>query len=207
MTILEIIFVLIIVLFSAIIHEIAHGSVALAFGDPTARDAGRLSLNPLRHFDFFGFILLPLVSYIIFGFPLGSAKPVPVNPLNFRNRKWGELAVATAGSFTNLLLGITFALFIRFFSLPLNLLAPFSFISFFNFLLGIFNLVPIPPLDGSHIVFLFFPEKWIQIKIFLQQFGFIILISLIYFTNGRILDWVAILAQYLFKLLSGIVFQ
>jgi len=206
MTLFEIFFSLVIVLFSIIIHEIAHGSVALAFGDMTAKDSGRLSLNPLKHFDFFGFILLPLLTYIILGFPIGSAKPVPINPSNFRNRKVGEVSVALAGPFTNLLIGTIFALPIRFLSSSSSLSMPFSFVSFFNFLLGIFNLIPIPPLDGSHILLIFFPENWIQLKIFLQQFGFIILILLIFYGGGFILNWVAILAQYLFKFLSGMTF-
>jgi len=200
------IFYLVVLLFSIIIHEIAHGSVALAFGDTTARDSGRLSLNPVKHFDIFGFVILPFVTYYILGFPLGSAKPVPINPSNFRNKKWGEIAVSVAGSFTNLLLGIIFSLIVRFFPLSPNLSSTFSYIAFLNFLLGIFNLIPIPPLDGSHLIFIFFPENWTIIKIYLQQLGLIILISLIYVTNGHILDWVLSLVQFIFKFFSGITF-
>lgn len=200
-------FSLVVLLFSIIIHEVAHGSVALAFGDTTARDAGRLSLNPVKHFDVFGFLILPLITYYILGFPLGSAKPVPINPSNFRNRKWGEMAVAVAGSFTNLLLGIIFSLIIRFFPTSSSLSAAFSYIAFLNFLLGVFNLIPIPPLDGSHLLLIFFPESWTIIKIYLQQLGLIILISLIYITNGHILDWVFSLVQFIFKLFSGTSFR
>ena len=200
-------FYLLVLLFSIIIHEVAHGSVALFFGDTTARDRGRLSLNPVKHFDVFGFVILPFVTYYILGFPLGSAKPVPINSSNFRNKKWGEIAVSVAGSFTNLLLGIIFSLIVRFFPLPPNLSSAFSYIAFLNFILGVFNLIPIPPLDGSHLIFIFFPENWTIIKIYLQQLGLIILISLIYITHGRILDWVLILVQFIFKFFSGISFQ
>ena len=201
------IFYLVVLLFSIIIHEVAHGSVALAFGDTTARDADRLSLNPVKHFDVFGFLILPLLTYFIFGFPLGSAKPVPINPSNFRNRKWGEVMVAVAGSFTNLLMGIIFSLIVRFFSLPLSLSTAFSYIAVLNFMLGVFNLIPIPPLDGSHLIFIFFPENWTIIKIYLQQFGLIILILLIIVTQGRILDLILNLVQFIFKFFSGITFQ
>jgi len=206
-TLIYLIFSLVVLIFSVIIHEIAHGSVALTLGDPTAKDAGRLSLNPLKHLDPFGSVILPIITYFIFGFPLGSAKPVPINSSNFRNKKWGEIAVSLAGSFTNLLLGIIFSLIVRFFPLSPSLSSAFSYIAFLNFLLGVFNLIPIPPLDGSHLILIFFPENWTIVKIYLQQFGLIILISLIYVTNGHILDWVLSLVQFIFKFFSGVFFQ
>ncbi len=177
-----IIFALIVLLFSIIIHEIAHGSVAYSLGDPTAKYAGRLTLNPLKHLDPFGSVILPLLLFII-GSPIlfGYAKPVPINPYNFRDQKWGALKVAIAGPAANFLIAIIFGLSVRFINLPEQLASFFVLITFYNVLLGLFNLVPIPPLDGSHILFTFLPEKWANIKIFLQRYGFFILIFFIFF--------------------------
>src|SRR3989304_1848333 len=105
---MEIIFFLIVLLFSVILHEIAHGSVALYLGDPTAKMAGRLTLNPIKHLDPVGSILLPLILIITTGKGIGWAKPVPINPTNFRDQKWGELKVSLAGPLANILLALIF---------------------------------------------------------------------------------------------------
>ena len=201
---------LIVLLFSIIIHEIAHGSVANSLGDPTAKYAGRLTLNPIKHIDPFGTIILPLLLVIMRSpFVIGWAKPVPINPYNFRDQKWGVLKVSIAGPSTNFLLAVIFSLFNRF--LPLSgeiksgiilsfisnqqetlfsllqssLLAPFfllfTIIAIYNFAWGIFNLVPIPPLDGSHILFTFLSEKYADIKSFLRQYSLFILIFFLFF--------------------------
>lgn len=177
-------FTLIVLFFSIVIHEVAHGSVAYQLGDPTAKYAGRLSLNPLRHIDFFGTIILPILMLIFSmgrGPIFGWAKPVPINPFNFRDQKWGIVKVAVAGPATNFLVAIFFGLLIRFFSLPETLILLFTIIIFYNLLWGFFNLVPIPPLDGSHILFRFLPDRFLQFKIFLQQYGLFILIFFIFF--------------------------
>jgi Zn-dependent protease len=196
------IFSLIVLLFSIVIHEVAHGSVAYSLGDPTAKYAGRLTLNPLKHLDAFGSVILPLVMLIATGGQgpiLGWAKPVPINPYNFRDQKWGELKVALAGPATNLLIAVIFGLLIRFLSLPESLLVIFSFISIYNFLLAIFNLIPIPPLDGSHILFNLLPESLSNVKIFLQQYGLFFLLFLIFFG----LNWVFYLVQIIFYFIAG----
>jgi len=203
------IFSLIVLLFSIIIHEIAHGSMALHLGDPTAKYAGRLTLNPLKHIDLFGTIILPLLLIVIRSpFVIGWAKPVPINPYNFRDQKWGALKVSVAGPSTNFLIAVIFGLINRF--LPLSGEIKFSIINFFvtgqqealfsilqssslasvfllfiiiciyNFAWGIFNLVPIPPLDGSHVLFTFLSEKYAKIKFFLQQYSLFILIFFIF---------------------------
>ena len=121
------IFSLLVLLFSVIVHELAHGSVAYSLGDPTAKYENRLTLNPLRHIDFFGSILLPLMLFIITagqGPIFGWAKPVPINPYNFKDQKWGSLKVALAGPAVNLFIGLVFGLAIRFLHLPLDL--PFT---------------------------------------------------------------------------------
>jgi len=175
------IFSLIILLFSVIIHEIAHGSVALFLGDTTAKREGRLTLNPIKHIDPFGTIILPLLLMISgSGFIFGWAKPVPVNPYNFKDQKWGMLKVSLAGPLSNLSMAVIFGFIIRFINLPASLLVPFSIIVYYNFLLAIFNLFPIPPLDGSHILFSFFPEKWNNVRNFIFQYGIIILIFFLF---------------------------
>lgn len=177
------IFALIVLLFSVIIHEIAHGSAALFLGDATAKKEGRLTLNPIKHIDLFGTIILPLLLVISgSSFIFGWAKPVPINPYNFKDKdkKWGMLKVSLAGPLSNLALAIIFGLAIRFINLPASLFTFFSIIVYYNFLLAIFNLFPIPPLDGSHILFSFLPEKWNKIRNFIFQYGIVILILFLF---------------------------
>ena len=176
------IFSLIAFLFSVIIHELAHGYVAYSLGDATAKYEGRLSLNPLRHLDLFGSFILPLFLYISNSpFLFGWAKPVPINPYNFRDQKWGALKVAIAGPISNFSIAIVFGIIIRFcvYFQIYPLVELFGIVVYLNILLGLFNLIPIPPLDGSWILFRFFPYKWEGIKIMLQQYGFFILIIFI----------------------------
>lgn len=143
---------LIILVLSVIAHEVAHGYAANSLGDPTARLAGRLTLNPIPHIDLVGSIILPILlisthSPILFGW----AKPVPYNPFNLRNQRWGEMLVAVAGSATNLILAIIFGLIVRFGSdlgLSGATLMLAATISLVNLFLGLFNLIPFPPLDG-----------------------------------------------------------
>ena len=196
------IFVLIILFFSIVIHEIAHGSAALYLGDPTAKNEGRLTLNPLKHIDFFGTILFPLLLLVVTvgqGPIFGWAKPVPINPFNFRDQKWGVLKVSIAGPAMNFLIAIIFGLLIRFVSLPESLLIFFSIITVYNFAWGLFNLVPIPPLDGSHILFTFLPDKFSNIKNFLQQYGIFVLIFFIFLG----INWIYYGAIFLYTLLTG----
>lgn len=145
---------LVVLILSVILHEVAHGYAANYLGDPTARLAGRLTLNPIPHIDFFGSIILPAVLAIS-GSPIlfGYAKPVPYNPYNLRGR-WGEGFVAAAGALTNLALAIILGLFIRFFAdgLPIAFVMVLSVAVYLNLLLCIFNLIPIPPLDGSKVL-------------------------------------------------------
>ena len=175
------IFSLIILLFSIIMHEIAHGSVALRLGDPTAKNAGRLTLNPLKHIDTFGTILLPLLLVLIRSpFVVGWAKPVPVNPYNFRDQRWGALKVSVAGPATNFLIAVIFGLAIRFIPLPETLEFLFGLIVIYNFVLALFNLIPIPPFDGSHILFSVLPARFNSLKIFLHQYGLYLLLALMF---------------------------
>ncbi len=197
------IFSLIVLLFSVVIHEVAHGSVALYLGDPTAKYAKRLTLNPIRHLDLFGSIILPILMLIATfgrGPVFGWAKPVPINPNNLRDRKWGELKVSLAGPATNIVVGILFALPIRFFNLPGSLFLFFSIVSIYNFLLAIFNLIPIPPLDGSHILFSFLPFKYARLKMALQQYSLFILIFFIFFGGINVVFFAS---EFLYNIVSG----
>lgn len=145
------IFQVAVLIFSVVLHEVAHGYMANYLGDPTARLQGRLTLNPVSHIDPVGSIFLPLLLKLT-GSPLliGWAKPVPYNPYNLRGA-WGEALVAFAGPGTNILLALIFGLSIRFFGsmMDTSLLAAFAVITFINILLALFNLIPLPPLDGS----------------------------------------------------------
>jgi len=149
----EIVLSFAILILSIIAHEVAHGYAANSLGDPTARLAGRLTLNPIPHIDLMGSIIVPALlvfaqSPIFFGW----AKPVPYNPYNLRNQRWGEALVAVAGSATNLLLALIFGLMVRFASLPPAALSLAAMIALVNLFLGLFNLIPFPPLDGFTVL-------------------------------------------------------
>ncbi len=196
------IFSLIILLFSVIIHEISHGSVAYALGDSTAKDAGRLTLNPLKHLDPFGSIVLPLLLLLFTagqGPIFGWAKPVPINPYNFRNQKWGIVRVAIAGPAANFLLAMVFGLLIRFSFFPFQFSSLFSEVVFINLLLGLFNLVPISPLDGFNFFFNILPDSFWRIKVVLQQYGIFILVFFVFFG----LNFLNPMIFYLYKLIVG----
>lgn len=154
----DIIFGLLVLIFSVILHEVAHGYMANYLGDPTARIQGRLTLNPISHIDPIGTIILPgllLLSQQFTHLPLliGYAKPVPYNPYNLRG-KYGETLVAFAGPATNMLLALIFGLGIRILNngTETPLVDAFSIITYYNLLLALFNLIPIPPLDGSKVL-------------------------------------------------------
>lgn len=189
---------------SIVIHEVSHGFMAERFGDDTARNAGRLTLNPIKHLDMFGSILLPAILILSnSGFLFGWAKPVPYNPNNLSNRKWGTLWVAAAGVMANFLIAIVFGLIIRF-SLSYNLSPGFYFITsaivIVNLALGIFNLVPIPPLDGSKILFSFFPEKAFSLMVAFEQYSLILLLVFIVFFSDSLFP----MLRFLFQLITGL---
>ena len=191
---------------SIVIHEVSHGFMAEYFGDNTARNAGRLTLNPIKHIDLFGSILLPAV--LIFthaGFLFGWAKPVPYNPNNLRDKKWGTIAVAGAGVLANFFIAIVFGLIIRLTSsmaLPSSFYFITSAIVIVNLALGIFNLVPIPPLDGSKILFSFLPESAFSFILAYEQYSLILLLVFIVFFS----DYLYPILAFLFHLTTGLAF-
>jgi len=170
----------VVLLFSVIVHEVAHGYVALLNGDPTAKMLGRITLNPVPHIDPVGTIFLPLVLYIANLPIIGMAKPVPVNPLNFRNYRWGEFAVSAAGPVSNLVLAALFALVLRLGIQNPGLVKLAQVGVSLNILLALFNLIPIPPLDGSHILAILLPRELARLYAYLQPVGFFIILILFY---------------------------
>ncbi len=165
----EPLFFLVILIFSIILHEIAHGYVAEMLGDKTARLAGRLTLNPVPHIDPLGSIILPALMILgskVSGFPFvfGWAKPVPYNPNNLSNYKWGTIAVGIAGVAVNLLIATIFGLMVRFSSelgiTSESFLSMLSLIVYVNILLAVFNLIPFPPLDGAKVLFALLPSRF-----------------------------------------------
>jgi Zn-dependent protease len=186
-------------LFSVIAHEIAHGYAALKQGDPTAYQLGRLTWNPIKHIDPFFTIILPLMMiYLSPGGIIGGAKPVPVNPRNYRNFKRGDIIVSLAGVATNAAISIACVLLIGILGGIVHVapgVRPFVEIAqgilvygvFLNWILIVFNLIPIPPLDGSHVVKYLLPPAWsLQYQNFGARFGFFILIALVVFAPGAL---------------------
>jgi len=203
---IDAVFYIAILIMSIVIHEVSHGFMAEHFGDNTARNAGRLTMNPLKHLDLFGSIILPVVLILSqAGFLFGWAKPVPYNPNNLRDRKWGTVWVAAAGILSNFLIAIVFGLIIRLVSgmaLPPGFYFITSAIVIVNLALGIFNLVPIPPLDGSKILFSFLPERAFNFILAYEQYSLILLLVFIVFFS----DYLYPILAFLFHLTTGLAF-
>jgi len=202
---IDFIFSILILIFSVVVHEVSHGYVAFLQGDNTAKFAGRLTLNPLKHLEWFGSFLLPLMSYFFGGFIIGWAKPVPFNPYNLRNQKWGEALVAVAGPLSNICLALFFGLLIRFgfaYSFGEPFIQIVAMIVFINLILATFNLIPIPPLDGSKILFSILPNNMQNTREFLERNGLFVLIFFIFFLWKFMLP----LISWEFTLITGLVF-
>jgi len=196
---------------SVIIHEFAHGYSAYILGDDTARLRGRLTLNPIKHLDPFGSVILPLLLILTnSGFVIGWAKPVPYNPANVRKGRLGNIIVSFAGIAANLMIAILFSLLIRvapMLGLPtFDALAIHSFykistiIVMMNLVLALFNLIPIPPLDGSKILFSLIPTKYRFIENFLERWGIFLLLFFIIF----LWNYVSPLVYIAFSFLTGL---
>lgn len=203
-TLLLSLFQLVVLIYSVVIHEVSHGLMANSLGDPTAKNLGRLTLNPLRHLDMFGSILLPLLLFIVRSpFVVGYAKPVPYNPQNLSDRKYGPAKVAFAGPASNLILALLFGLSLRFMpDLFASSLVPqlFSFIILLNLVLAIFNLFPVPPLDGHWLLMTFLPARFNGLKIFLYKYSLLLLFVFIIFIFPLLFPLVSLL----YSLITGI---
>ncbi|OGI68207.1 hypothetical protein A3A05_01180 [Candidatus Nomurabacteria bacterium RIFCSPLOWO2_01_FULL_41_12] len=203
---MDAVFYIAILVMSIVMHEVSHGFMAEYFGDKTARYAGRLTLNPLKHLDLFGSVLLPVLLVISNApFLFGWAKPVPYNPDNLSNRKWGTIWVAAAGVLANFSIAFLFGVIIR---LSSGMILPDAFyfitsvIVVINLALGIFNLVPIPPLDGSKILFSFLPFSFSKAVMFFEQYSLALLLLFIVFFA----DYLSPILAYLFTLITGLAF-
>lgn len=187
-----------------VVHELAHGYVAFRLGDNTAKDAGRLTLNPIAHADMVGTVLLPILlvatkSPVVFGW----AKPVPVNPANFKNPRRDMLFTSIAGPVSNFLLALVFAILLR-----TNLFPPESIVWVFllygvliSLVLGVFNLIPIPPLDGSNVLASILPRDLAVKYMSIQPYSFILLIGLLYM--GLFKNLIFPVVTFLMKILLG----
>lgn len=197
---MDFIFQIAILIFSVVIHEVSHGAMAYALGDPTAKNEGRLTLNPISHLDFFGSILLPIITFMSSGLIFGWAKPVPYNPYNLRNQKYGSAIVGVAGPLSNFLIAAVFGLLIRFsniLNLPSAFLEIAFFIAFLNLILAVFNLVPIPPLDGSKVLFAFLPSRSIEFQIAFERYGIFLLLIFIFFFSRFMVPVVTLILRFL----------
>jgi Zn-dependent protease len=179
-----VVIILLIVLISVILHELAHGVVAYWLGDSTAKDAGRLTLNPLKHIDPYMSILVPVVLYILRAPVFGGAKPVPINTRNLKWGAWGMALVALAGPLTNFLLALIFFLVGHFSGLLYGTggeIPEFIFAEFVYINLGfmLFNLIPIPPLDGSRVLYAIAPDGFRRVLAQIERYGIIIIYALI----------------------------
>jgi len=204
------IFQIIILIFSVVLHEVAHGYMANYLGDPTARLQGRLTLNPLKHLDPIGSVVLPLMLKLT-GSPvlIGYAKPVPYNPYNLKGR-YDEALVAFAGPGTNILLALIFGLAIRFFGevLDPSLLVAFAIIASINIMLAIFNLIPLPPLDGSKILSILLPSPlaagYERFRFAFERLGILGGVLLLLFLFFFLMPYFVATIQFFFRLLTGL---
>lgn len=194
--ILDIALQLIAVFMAIVFHEVAHGYMALRLGDPTAKNLGRLTLNPLAHIDPIGTILVPAVMILLTGMGFGWAKPVPINPRYFRNPFRGMLFVALAGPGTNIVIALVATvigrLCLTLVPLTLNIADPtfgtnlltaffkvLAYLVILNLFFAVLNMIPIPPLDGSRVLTYFLPTEGRRIMLRLERYGFIIVFGLL----------------------------
>ncbi len=182
---------------SIVIHEVSHGYAAYFQGDHTAEYEGRLTLNPLKHLELMGSFLVPLLSYALGGFIIGLAKPVPFNPYNLRNRRWGEAIVAFAGPLSNIVIAFIFGLLIRFAQTSLSpaFIQISGVIVFINILLAVFSLMPVPPLDGSKILFSILPSSAMGLRAFLERNALFFALIFIFFLWQFVTPLVGIIFQ------------
>lgn len=196
-------FLYLIIVISAVFHEYAHGFAAYRLGDSTAKNEGRLTLNPLVHLDPIGTVILPLFLLLTSGMFIGWARPVPYNPYNLRDKKYGSLKVAIAGPLTNFLIALILGLLLRFFGgyvsasgvIPPIFPEFLGLIVYINIFLALFNLIPLPPLDGSKVFADLFPRQW-RYFMQLEIWGVFLAIFIALF-------FLSPLAQFIFQLIVG----
>ncbi len=202
--ILLLVFQIVVLIYSVVIHEVSHGLMANALGDPTAKLLDRLTLNPFKHLDMFGSIVLPLFLALIRSpFVFGYAKPVPYNPDNLSDRRYGPAKVAIAGPAANIALAILFGLVLRFLPNALSgSIIPqlFSFIVLLNLILAVFNLFPIPPLDGHWLLMAILPARFAVLRVFLYRYSLPLLVIFLFFIFPQVYP----LISFIFHILTGL---
>jgi Zn-dependent protease len=190
-----------ILIMSVVLHELSHGYVAELLGDPTPRLQGRLTINPIRHLDPFGSVIVPIITSFL-GFTFGWAKPVEWNPYNVKNKRLGEFLISIAGPASNILVAVVFGLLIR--GGVADISSAFAGISAYivqiNLVLAVFNLVPVPPLDGSKILFSLLPPKYAFIRSAIERNALILIVVLL-FVFWQFIEPVI---PWLFSLLTGV---
>ncbi|HDD65032.1 MAG TPA: site-2 protease family protein [Firmicutes bacterium] len=203
---LEIIIIFFFLLFSVVIHECSHGLAAYYNGDDTAKLMGRITLNPLPHIDPVGTILFPLLLSLIYRAPVlfGWAKPVPVNPFNFRNYERGIFMVGISGPLSNIFLGVFFCLLYRILPFSVDVKIYFLYGGYINFVLAFFNLIPIPPLDGSRVLSAFLPVEIRERYNRIERFGIFIIMGLAFF---GLLHWVFGISKIIADKIAGVYFR
>lgn len=201
---MEFVFIIAILIMSVVIHEVSHGFMALWLGDQTAKYQGRLTMNPIKHLDIFGSIIVPILGYMTGGIIIGWAKPVPFNPYNLRNQRWGEALVAIAGPLSNIIIAIIFSLILRTSFIYGFASNGFVFITSYvvmtNLVLAIFNLTPIPPLDGSKVLFSLFPNSLYRFRGYIESYGLVLVVLFIFFFSSVLSP----ISSYLFSVLTGL---
>lgn len=197
--------ILILLLFSIILHEVAHAYTAYLLGDNTPVLANRLTLNPLRHIDPLWTLIIPFFFFLSSLFTnnyiiIGAAKPVPINIYNFRNPLKDMAIVGISGPLVNFFLAIIFIILAK---IPLKVFNIFYILSYMNIFLAFLNLTPIPPLDGSRIAYLFLPKSLLKYYTWLEQKGMGILIVLFLFIFTPYKEFIVSLTYFIFKLIGG----
>ena len=199
---IDIIFTIAILIMSVVVHEVSHGFMANMLGDPTARLSGRLTLNPLSHLDPIGSFIVPAILALAHAPVFGWARPVPYNPHNLRG-KWGDAKVAAAGPLSNVLIAVVFGLLLRFVSSAgigsPGLESILHLIVLINIVLAIFNLIPIPPLDGSKVLFSFLPYHLRSIQETMERYWLLLIVFLIFFLG----DIISPLVSFVYKIIVG----
>ena len=195
------IFQIIILIMSVVIHELSHGYMAELLGDPTPRLQGRLTLNPLKHLELFGSFLVPVLTSLT-GFTFGWAKPIEWNPYNVKNKRIGEILISIAGPGSNLLIAIVFGLVVRIFGneLPMSFIQISVYVILINIVLAVFNMIPLPPLDGSKVLFSLLPPSMNNVRVTLERYSIFFFLILI-FVLWRFVEPII---PYIFKVITGV---
>lgn len=212
---METLFIIGILILSVVVHEVSHGYIAEILGDPTARMAGRLTLNPLKHLDPLGSVIIPALLVITnAGILFGWAKPVPYNPYNLqRGGRFAEAFVAGAGPAVNLLIAIVFGLLVRFggsFGLPTSFVELAAIVVYINIILAVFNLIPVPPLDGSKVLTALLPHglyvRYMAFQDFMARYGMLAMIGFLLLFIYFLWPFFRAFIQFFFYLITGTYF-